>query len=140
MHTSRMRTAHFGGRHLMSVGRVYCIPLWDHTSPGPYTPLDGRWDQTGSDIISPPMDRMTDTCKKTTFPQLRLWAVKIRISTHSLLYTSGSVSLLQGVHRETTKRSLKCPTKKRCLAFTRYSLSETHIGVVSVGGGGVVSA
>ena len=39
-------------------------------------PPEGTWGQTGSDII-PPLERMTDTCKNTTFPQLRLWVVEM---------------------------------------------------------------
>ena len=43
---------------------------------GCISPPEGTWDQTGSDII-PPLERMTDTCKSITFPQLRLWVVEM---------------------------------------------------------------
>ena len=75
-------------------GRVYCTPPTQDHNPPDHTPSgtippEGTWDQTQSDIIPSegtwdqagsniiPPDRMTDTCKNITSPQLRLRAVKI---------------------------------------------------------------
>ena len=64
--------------------------------PGTETPLEGTWDQTAKQELTPyrelPMDRMTDTCKKLPCPKLRLRAVKItklRLCLHHYLTLNG---------------------------------------------------
>ena len=49
---------------------------WDQAPPQDQAP---PWDQTPWDQ-APPVNRITDTCKNITFPQLRLRAVKMRWS------------------------------------------------------------
>ena len=61
MHYSRVRTARFRRRHYNSVVGGGTL--------GPY-PLKGTGDQTGSDIIPPPL--WIDMCKIITSPQPRL--------------------------------------------------------------------
>ena len=69
MHSSRMRTARSSSRP----GGLHQAPPGPDP-PGPGTP-PGTRHPPGSGPPPPPVNRITDTCKNITFPQLRLWAV-----------------------------------------------------------------
>ena len=82
MDSSRMRTA----RSSSCRGGLHQAPPWEQTRPGTKHPPPGAdthpRDQTPLDQAppgpgTPPVNRITDTCKNITFPQLRLRAVII---------------------------------------------------------------
>ena len=90
MHSSRIRTALFGGRHYMSVPGVFFrkrspsrgISVWGVSAWGISVQggLHPEWRPP------PAVNRITDRCKNITFPQLRWRAVKI---TSLVFYTLG---------------------------------------------------